>query len=96
LTSFSQVADEEFSGIVKSDEIFFLYSEKSSKSLDRKPRQRGTNASKDGINEQHVMVITTIDRNGKKSLKVIKRERISKEDVKNKLDNIYLLGKHCH
>jgi hypothetical protein len=83
LTSFSQVADEEFSGIVKSDEIFFLYSEKSSKSLDRKPRQRGTNASKDGIN-------------GKKSLKVIKRERISKEDVKNKLDNIYLLGKHCH
>lgn len=86
LTSFSQVPDSEFSGIVESDETFFLYSEKGSKSLDRKPRQRGTSATKDGINDQHVAVITTIDRNGNKSLKVIKRGRISKEDVKNELD----------
>jgi len=86
LTSFSHVLDGEFSGIVESDETFFLYSEKGSKSLNRKPRQRGTSATKDGINDQHVAVITTIDRNGNKSLKVIKRGRISKEDVKKELD----------
>ena len=49
LTSFSSVSVEEFQGIVESDDLFFAYSEKGSRHLDRKPKKRGEKASKAGI-----------------------------------------------
>ena len=40
LTSFSSVSAEEFQGIVESDDLFFAFSEKGNRHLDRKPRKQ--------------------------------------------------------
>ncbi len=40
LTSFSSVSVEAFQGIVESDDLFFAYSEKGNRNLDRKPKER--------------------------------------------------------
>lgn len=40
LTWFSSVTVEEFQGIVESDDMFFAYSEKGNRHLNRKPKQR--------------------------------------------------------
>jgi len=39
LASFSSVSVEEFQGIVESDDLFFAYSEKGNRHLDRKPKK---------------------------------------------------------
>lgn len=81
LTSFESISSENFEGIVESDETYFLHSQKGNKELDRKPRKRGTTANKDGINDEHVAVIVTMDRKGNQAMKVIKRGRITTEDI---------------
>ena len=86
LTSFSVVSPEGFEGIVESDDLFFLHSEKGNRNLDRKPRQRGSKASKSGISNEKVAVIATCDRSGNKDFKVVTQGRISKKDIKNVLD----------
>jgi transposase-like protein len=48
LTGFSVVSPAGFEGIVESDDLFFLHSEKGKRHLDRKPRQRGGKAGKPG------------------------------------------------
>lgn len=85
LTSFSSVSIEEFEGIVESDDMFFAYSEKGNRHLDRKPKQRGENASKAGVSKEQVAVIATCDRSGNKDFKVATRGRISKKDLDNVL-----------
>ena len=45
LTSFSSVSSEEFEGIVESDDLFFAYSEKGIRILDRLSRIRGEKAN---------------------------------------------------
>jgi transposase-like protein len=87
LTSFSAVSAQSFSGIVESDETYFLYSEKGKKDLKRPPRKRGRSATRDGINDEHVAVIVTTDRNGNQAAKVIKRGRIKTKDVQSVLKN---------
>jgi len=86
LTSFSVVTPESFQGIVESDDLFFLHSEKGNRNLNRKPRQRGGKASKPGISNEQVAVIATCDRSGNKDFKVVTQGRISKEDIKNVLE----------
>jgi len=85
LTSFASVHSQEFSGIVESDETYFLYSEKGKKDLDRPSRKRGNTANRDGINDEHVAVIVTMDRKGNKAMKVSKRGRITTQDVLDQL-----------
>lgn len=87
LTSFGDISATEFSGIVESDETYFLHSEKGNKDLVRAPRQRGTTASRDGINDQHVAVIVTLDRKGNRAMRVIKRGRIKTKDIQEELKN---------
>ena len=100
LTSFSSVSVAEFQGIVESDDLFFAYSEKGNRNLDRKPKQRGEKASKAGINDEKVAVIATCDRSGNKDFKVATRGRISKNDLDNilkgKLDKIDVLCTDSH
>lgn len=100
LTSFSSVSVEEFEGIVESDDLFFAYSEKGNRNLDRKPKQRGEKASKAGISDEKVAVVATCDRSGNKDFKVAARGRISKKDLdtllKGKLDKVEVLCSDSH
>lgn len=81
LTAFSSVWVEGFEGIVESDELFFLHSEKGKRKLERKPRQRGGKATSRGISEEQVAVIATCDRTGNRDFKVAAQGRISKKDI---------------
>jgi transposase-like protein len=85
LTSFSEVAPEQFLGIVESDDLFFAYSEKGNRHLDRKPRKRGGKASTAGVSDEKVAVIATCDRTGNKDFRVATKGRISKKDLDNAL-----------
>lgn len=100
LTSFSSVSVEEFQGIVESDDLFFSFSEKGNRNLDRKPKKRGEKASKAGISNEKVAVIATCDRSGNKDFKVAARGRISKKDLdkvlKGKLDKADVLCSDSH
>lgn len=100
LTSFSSVSVEEFQGIVESDDLFFAYSEKGNRNLDRKPKKRGEKASKSGISNEKVAVVATCDRSGNKDFKVATRGRISKKDLDNilkgKLDKAEVLCSDSH
>ena len=96
LTSFSSVFVEEFQGVVESDDLFFAYSEKGNRNLDRKPKQRGEKTSKAGISDGKVAVVATCDRSGSKDLKVATRGRISKKDLVNILKGkLYKAGVLC-
>jgi transposase-like protein len=100
LTSFSSVSVEEFQGIVESDDLFFAYSEKGNRNLNRKPKQRGEKASKAGISDEKVAVIATCDCSVNKDFKVADRGRISKKDLdttlKGKLDKAEVLCSDSH
>lgn len=100
LTSFSSVSVEEFQGIVESDDLFFSYSEKGNRHLDRTPKKRGEKASKAGISNDKVAVVATCDRSGNKDFKVATRGRISKKDLdkvlKGKLDKAAVLCSDSH
>jgi transposase-like protein len=100
LTSFSSVSVEEFQGIVESDDLFFPYSEKGNRHLERKPKKRGEKASKAGVSDEKVAVVATCDRSGNKDFKVATRGRISKKDLdkilKEKLDKADVLCSDSH
>jgi len=81
LGAFSEAVPEGFEGITESDDIFFLHSEKGSRNLQRKPRKRGSGASKRGISDEQVAVVATCDRKGNKEMVVTARGRISKKDL---------------
>jgi transposase-like protein len=85
LTGFSVVSPAGFEGIVESDDLFFLHSEKGKRHLDRKPRQRGGKAGKPGISNEQVAVIATCDRSGHKDFKVATQGRVSKKDIEKVL-----------
>ena len=100
LTSFSSVSVEEFQGIVESDDLFFAFSEKGNRNLDRKPKKRGEKSSKAGVSNEKVAVIATCDRSGNKDFKVATRGRISKKDLEKalngKLDKAEVLCSDSH
>ena len=62
--------------------LFFLYSEKGNKAIEeRKPRKRGGKASKAGINDEHVAVIVSTDRNKQPIIEVAGRGRITSNQI---------------
>jgi IS1 family transposase len=100
LNAFSEAVPEGFEGIVESDDIFFLHSEKGQCPTDRPSRNSGGTASKRGISDEQVAVVVTCDRSDHKELKVVKRGRITKQDLedtlKGKLDNAKVLCTDSH
>lgn len=86
LTSFNGVSPDGFKGIVESDDLFFPYSEKGKRDLERPARKRGQKASTAGASEEKVAVIATCDRSGNKDFQVATRGRISKKDISNALN----------
>lgn len=87
LSGFKALSPEKFAGIIESDDIFFLHSEKGNKHLQRDARKRGGKATKAGINDEHVAVIITCDRDGQKDMQVAGTGRISKKDLDRVLGN---------
>lgn len=81
LSGFQSLSPEKFKGISESDDIFFLHSEKGNKHIQRDARKRGGKATKAGINDEHVAVIVTCDRDGQKDMQVAGTGRISKKDL---------------
>jgi len=83
LSSLSQFTPTELSGQVECDELELALSNKGSKSLERKPRKRGTdfkrNQGKNVVTT--VQVVTAIQRNGEKYLRAVQTKRLSKKDI---------------
>jgi transposase-like protein len=81
LSSLRSLSPKEFSGISEIDDIFFNYSEKGSRNLEREARKRGNDHIQQGISHDKVTVLVTCDRQKHKDLQVIKRGRIRKTDI---------------
>jgi len=85
---------------VERDDMFFSYSKKGNRNLDRKPKQRGEKASKAGVSDEKVAVVAICDRFGNKDFKVATRGRISKKDfdtlLKGKFDKAEVLCSDSH
>jgi transposase-like protein len=100
LSSLQSLSPEKFDGISESDDIFFNYSEKGSKWLNRKPRKRGNQGIRQGISDDKVAVILTCDRKNHKDFQVAKRGRIRKADIEKvlsgKLDKESVLCTDSH
>lgn len=100
LASLRSLSPDRFEGISESDDLFFNYSEKGSRRLQRKPRKRGNDGIKKGISEDKVAVILTCDRKQHKDLQVAKRGRIRKIDLQRvllgKLDKEAILCTDSH
>lgn len=89
LSSFTTIEKEVFTGITESDETFFLFSEKGQTVKERTSRHRGGSSSKRGINNEHVAVIVTMDRDNELDLTLATTGRISKKDIEN------AIGEQC-
>lgn len=87
LCSMKEAHAEQLSGICESDDMFFDYSEKGKRELDRSPRKRGGEMHRQGISDEKVAVIISCDRQGSKDLHVATRGRISKRDITRILEN---------
>ena len=88
LASIEDSQQSKFTGIVESDETFFLQSDKGKrKGLDRTARKRGGHSSSRGISNDQVAVITTADRKGALDLTVATMGRISKLDIEKAIGN---------
>lgn len=80
--AFKDMGCTKLEGIIEGDETFFLFSEKGNKKIDkRKPRKRGGKASKAGINDEHVAVIVSTDRNKRPIIEVAGRGRITSKQI---------------
>lgn len=88
LSSLSQFTPTELSGQVECDELELALSNKGSRSLERKPRKRGTdfkrNQGKDIVTT--VQVVTAVQRNGEKYLKAVQTKRLGKKDIEKVFD----------
>lgn len=70
------------SGIIESDETYFLESEKGKKKIaHRKPRKRGGSASKRGISKEQICVLVAHDRNGQILSEVAGKGRITALEI---------------
>lgn len=80
--AFKDMGCTKLEGIVEGDETFFLFSEKGSKTIEgRKSRKRGGKASKAGINNEHVAVLVSTDRNKQPIIEVAGRGRITTKQI---------------
>ena len=80
--AFKDAGCTKLEGIIESDETFFLFSEKGKKTIEgRKPRKRGGKASKAGINDEHVAVLVSTDRNKQPIIEVACRGRITTNQI---------------
>jgi transposase-like protein len=86
LASFKELDYRKLEGITEVDETFFLFSEKGNKDVEYRPsHKRGGQVSKAGINDEHVAVLVSQDRNNHLLIEVGCRGRVSKKNIEEKL-----------
>lgn len=95
LQAFRKLDEQGLKGIIQADETFFLESFKGQRDLeqflaknrpdnyrgDRKIKKRGARATKKGINEQHICVMSATDTASSTVLKVVGKGRLTKQMV---------------
>ena len=88
LASLSEYVPEQRSTQVECDELELPLSHKGSKSLERKPRKRGTDFKRNQDTDEitTVQVVTAVQRNGDKYLKAVASKRLSKDQIEKALD----------
>ena len=88
LSSLSQFTPSTLSGEVECDELELALSLKGAKNINRKPRKRGTdftrNQGKDIVTT--VQVVTAVERNGEKYLKAVETKRLTKKNIEDVFD----------
>ena len=104
LSSFNKHQKEVvLSGICESDDVYFTFSNKGERNLNRPARKRGKGifeVKKRGINEDKLAVLISADRKGNKHLQAVKRGRIRASDIetvlKDKLEPTTVLCTDTH
>ena len=83
LSSLEQFVPTQLSKEVECDELELALSNKGSKSLERKPRKRGTDFKRNQDTDEitTVQVVTAVQRNGDKYLKAVASKRLSKQQI---------------
>ncbi len=83
LSSLEQFVPTQLSKEVECDELELPMSNKGSKSLERKPRKRGTyfKGNQDTDEITTVQVVTAVQRNGDKYLKAVASKRLTKQQI---------------
>jgi len=83
LSSLEQFVPKELSSEVECDELELALSNKGSKSLERKPRKRGTDFKRNQTTDEiiTVQVVTAVQRNGEKYLKAVASKRLTKKQI---------------
>ncbi len=83
LSSLEQFVPTQLSKEVECDELELPMSNKGSKSLERKPRKRGTDfkGNQDTDEITTVQVVTAVQRNGDKYLKAVASKRLTKQQI---------------
>ena len=94
LASLSQYVPEQLSTEAECDELELALSNKGSKSLERKPRKRGTDFKRNQDTDQitTVQVVTAVQRNGDKYLKAVVSKRLSEQQIEKALDGKLVEG----
>lgn len=88
LSSLDQFVPEELSSEVECDELELAFSDKGCKTLERKPRKRGSDFKRNQGKEEitTVQVVTAVQRNGEKYLKAVESKRLSKAEIDKAFD----------
>jgi transposase-like protein len=83
LSSLGQFEPKVLSGEIECDELELPLNNKGSKTLARKPRQRGSDFKRNTEEKDItvVQVVTAVERNGNKYLKAVESKRLSKEEI---------------
>ena len=83
LSSLEQFVPKTLSEEIECDELELPLNNKGSKTLDRKPRKRGSDFKRNTEDKDItvVQVVTAVERNGNKYLKAVESKRLSKEEI---------------
>lgn len=101
LASLNSLVPEKISGIIECDELELAINEKGDRDLIREPRKRSTDFSRNKTEEVSVVqVVTAVERQGEKILKVVEAKRLSHDDISKALEgkledsSIFITDKH--
>lgn len=86
LSALNSLEPEKLSGVIECDELELAINEKGARNLDREPRKRGTDFSRnDEYQAGVVQIVTAVERNGDKTLRAVETKRLSKENIESVL-----------
>lgn len=88
LASLNSLVPETLSGTIECDELELAINKKGDRNLDREPRKRSTDFSRNEGDEISVaQVVTAVQRKGSKLFKVVETKRLAEENITKALEN---------